>query len=235
MEGNILLYLWNRLQTDPVAQPQEGPSGLQPRCSSCARQPVVCPDNIYGNQNPIESEQMSNQGFQRLTEGIPAPSGSSNRPKSPPYEGKGKKRANYLARIVQEGGADLINFLLSATVKLTDGAGGKLSDVRNVCEWHYRDLMRFSEAAQKEWKTACLEELESLRKHSVFKLTDPPKGRKIIGCQWVFDIKSDGWKKAQLVAQGFSQVEGLNYNELFSPVVWFESVRVIFTLAALNG
>jgi hypothetical protein len=45
------------------AQPQEGPSGLQPRRSSRARQPVVRPDNIYGNQNPIESEQMSNQGF----------------------------------------------------------------------------------------------------------------------------------------------------------------------------
>jgi hypothetical protein len=58
------------------------------------------------------------------------------------------------------------------------------------------DLMRFPEATRKEWKTACLEELESLQKCSVFKLTDPPKGRKIIGCQWVFDIKSDGWKKA---------------------------------------
>jgi hypothetical protein len=63
---------------------------------------------------------------------------------------------------MQEGGAGLINFLLSAAVKPTDGAGGKLPDVRNVREWHYRDLMRFPKAAQKEWKTACLEELESL-------------------------------------------------------------------------
>jgi hypothetical protein len=97
---------------------------------------------------------------------------------------------------VQEGGAGLINFLLSAAIKPTDGAGGKLPDVCNVCEWHYRDLMHFPEAAWKEWKTACLEELESLRKHSVFKLTDPPKGHKIIGCRWVFNIKSDGRKKA---------------------------------------
>jgi hypothetical protein len=149
-EGNTLPYLWNRLQDNPVAQPQEGPSGSQPRRSSRVRQPVVRPDNIYGNQNPIESEQMSNQGFQRLTEGVPAPSGSGNRPKSPPYEGKGKKHADYLARIVQEGGAGLINLLLSAAIKPTDGAGGKLPDVRNVREWHYRDLMRFPEAARKE-------------------------------------------------------------------------------------
>jgi Reverse transcriptase (RNA-dependent DNA polymerase) len=216
-------------------QPQEGLSGLQPRRSGHTRQPVVRPDNIYGNQNPIESEQMSNQGFQRLTEGVPAPSGSSNRPKSPPSEGKGKQRADYLAWIVQEGGAGLINFLLSATVKPTDGAGGKLPDVRNVREWHYRDLMHFPEAAQKEWKAACFEELESLKKRSIFKLTNLPKGHKTIGCRWVFDIKSDGRKKARLVAQGFSQVKGIDYNELFSPVVWFESMRVIFALAALNG
>jgi hypothetical protein len=68
---------------------------------------------------------------------------------------------------VQEGGAGLINFLLSATVKPIDGAGGKLPDVHNVREWHYRDLMHFPEATRKEWKTACLEELESLQKCSI--------------------------------------------------------------------
>jgi hypothetical protein len=88
IEGNILSYLWNRLQTNLVAQPQEGLSGSQPRHAGHARQPVIRPNNIYENQNPIESERMSNQGFQRLTEGIPVPSG--NRPESPPYEGKGK-------------------------------------------------------------------------------------------------------------------------------------------------
>jgi hypothetical protein len=155
-EGNIFPYLWYRLQeqqglqTDLVAQPQDGLSGLQPRRSGHARQPVIHPDNIYGNQNPIESEWMSNQGFQRLTEGIPVPSRSSNKPESPSYEGKGKKRANYLAQIVQKGGAGLNNFLLSAAVKPIDGAGGKLPDVHNVHEWHYRDLMCFPEAARKE-------------------------------------------------------------------------------------
>ena len=56
-----------------------------------------------------------------------------------------------------------------------------------------------------------------------------------IGCRWVFDVKSDGRKKARLVAQGYSQVEGVDFNELFSPVVQFESVRIIFALAALNA
>jgi Reverse transcriptase (RNA-dependent DNA polymerase) len=57
-----------------------------------------------------------------------------------------------------------------------------------------------------------------------------PKGHKTIGCRWVFDVKSDG-KKARLVAQGFSQVEGI---ELFSPIVCFESVQLILALSALE-
>ena len=80
-----------------------------------------------------------------------------------------------------------------------------------------------------------LEELESLQKRNVFDLTNLPKGHKSIECRWVFDIKTNGWKKARLVAQGFSQVEGIDFNELFSPVVRFESVRIVFALAALHG
>jgi Reverse transcriptase (RNA-dependent DNA polymerase) len=84
--------------------------------------------------------------------------------------------------------------------------------------------MCLPKAMQEKWKIACKEELEALRWHNIFKLTDLPKGCKTIGCRWVFDIKSDGHKKARLVAQGFSQVEGMDFNELFSPVVCFESV-----------
>src|SRR6202046_493852 len=74
-----------------------------------------------------------------------------------------------------------------------------------------------------------------IRRRNVFEVTDLPKGRKIIKNRWVFDIKSDGRKKARLVAKGFSQVEGIDYNELFSPVVRFETVRLMFALASLEG
>jgi hypothetical protein len=150
------------MSNNPVVPPQAGPSGSQPRCSSRTTRPVVCLNNLYGNQAPVDTKQMTDTEFQRLTSGVPAPSGSQSRSQSPQNTGKGKQKADYLARIEQEGGASLINFLLSATVKPTDGAGGKLPDVHNVHEWHYRDLMHFPEAAQKEWKAACLEELESL-------------------------------------------------------------------------
>jgi Reverse transcriptase (RNA-dependent DNA polymerase) len=128
-----------------------------------------------------------------------------------------------LVKMVQDGGAGLINFLLRAAVSSAD-AKGKIPKVSKVCEWHFRDLMHLPKAMQEEWKIACKEELEALCRRNVFKLTDLPKGCKTIGCRWVFDVKSDGRKKARLVAQGFSQVEGIDFNELFSPVVRFESV-----------
>ena len=63
--------------------------------------------------------------------------------------------------MVQEGGADLIKFLLRTAVLSTD-AKGKIPDVSKVKEWHFRDLMHLPKAAQEEWKTTCKEELEAL-------------------------------------------------------------------------
>ena len=137
-----------------------------------------------------------------------------------------------MANISWEGGAKLIYYLLSAAVQPLDGAGGDLPSVLNVREWQYQDLMRFPEAAWKEWKAACNKEMESLNKRDVFELTNLPKGRKTIGCRWVFKVKGDGHKRARLVTQGLSQVEGV---ELFSPVVRFESMRLMLTLAALHN
>jgi Reverse transcriptase (RNA-dependent DNA polymerase) len=47
-------------------------------------------------------------------------------------------------------------------------------------------------------------------------------------------VVTDSCKKARLVAQGFLQVEGIDFNELFSPVVCFESMQSILALSALE-
>ena len=85
-----------------------------------------------------------------------------------------------------------------------------LPSPNSVREWQFHDILKFPKETQEEWKPACHEELEALRRQNVFEVTDLPKGHKIIKNHWVFDIKSDGCKKAQLVAKGFSQVEGID-------------------------
>ena len=95
--------------------------------------------------------------------------------------------------------------------------------------------MRLPERERKEWIKACLEEIEALKRRKVFELTLLPSGRKTIKNRWVFDLKSDGRKGARLVAKGFSQIEGIDYNEIFSPVVRFESVRTMLAISALEN
>ena len=88
---------------------------------------------------------------------------------------------------------------------------------------------------QQKWQQTQFEELEALKRRNVYELTELPPGRKAIKNRWTFDIKTDGRKKARLVAKGFSQIEGLDYDEIFSPVVRFETIQTILALAVLEN
>src|SRR5690606_14661766 len=88
---------------------------------------------------------------------------------------------------------------------------------------------------REKWLAACQEEIEALKKRGVYIMSDPPKRRKIVQCRWVFDIKPDGRLRARLVAKGFTQIEGIDLDQIFSPVVRYESVRTLLALAALEN
>jgi hypothetical protein len=87
------------------------------------------------------------------------------------------------------------------------------------------------------WVNAIHEELENFERSKVWTLVEPPRDVNVIGTKWVFKNTQgeDGGvlrNKAHLVAQGFSQVEGLDFRETFAPVAHLEATRILLAFAA---
>jgi hypothetical protein len=90
------------------------------------------------------------------------------------------------------------------------------------------------------WQRAIQSELAALESNQTWTLTDLPPGKKAVGCRWIFKTKlrSDGSverHKARLVAQGFTQIRGLDYKDTFSLVVKMTTIRVLLALAAIHN
>eukprot|EP00253_Pinus_taeda_P032502 PITA_32502 len=96
----------------------------------------------------------------------------------------------------------------------------------------------FAEASgHPDWDAAINEEYRSLLANGTWDLVPLPKGRKLVRCKWVYRTKygPDGKvdkHKARLVTKGFSEVEGIDYTETFSPVAKMNSVYLVLSLAA---
>ena len=90
------------------------------------------------------------------------------------------------------------------------------------------------------WIEAIKTELHSLVSKGVWRVTEIPPNRMLIGCRWVFAIKkkSNGEierYKARLVAQGYSQEEGIDYDEIYSPVIRQATLRYILSFCMTEG
>ncbi|KAM1707524.1 hypothetical protein ACFX13_000668 [Malus domestica] len=88
-----------------------------------------------------------------------------------------------------------------------------------------------------KWTEAMQVEMEALQKNNTWSMVPLPKGKKSVGCKWVFTIKhkADGTidrYKARLVAKGFTQTFMVNYQETFAPVAKMNTIRVLLSLVA---
>ncbi|KAF5781986.1 putative RNA-directed DNA polymerase [Helianthus annuus] len=90
---------------------------------------------------------------------------------------------------------------------------------------------------KREWVEAMQDEMNSLYENNTFELVKLPKGKRALKNKWVYKVKTEEHTsrpryKARLVVKGFSQRKGIDFDEIFSPVVKMSSIRVILGLAA---
>ena len=96
----------------------------------------------------------------------------------------------------------------------------------------------FEALEDSDWLEAMHEELNNFKRNKVWTLVKKPKEcRNVIGTKWIFKNKQDEFgnvvrNKARLVAQGFSQVEGIDFGETYAPVARLESIRILLAYAS---
>ena len=102
----------------------------------------------------------------------------------------------------------------------------------------YKEAMK-SENAE-HWKKACQAEYETLLGYRTWDLVPRPPKTNIVGSRWTFRVKRDNLGnldkfKARVVAQGFSQIPGVDFTETYSPTIRLTSIRFILAYACQNN
>ncbi|GJR78831.1 putative ribonuclease H-like domain-containing protein [Tanacetum coccineum] len=107
-----------------------------------------------------------------------------------------------------------------------------------ACFLSQHEPTKISQALDDEsWVEAMQEELLQFKIQKVWTLVDLPSGKKAIGTKWVYRNKKDERgivvrNKARLVAQGYKQEEGIDYDEVFAPVARVEAIRLFLAFAS---
>ena len=194
---------------------------LEPNADTMEGSPdIAAPENLTPTppDNPSESE--SEEEIEGLLTPPPNPTPSATRP----------KRASCAPIPDDDPRYSVTSYGRRKPSEHTKPAHLEETDPRT-----YAEAMARPDAA--EWEVACQDEMRSFENMEVYRILPRPRGKNIVGSKWVFRIKRgpDGTiqkYKARIVAQGFTQIEGIDYDETFAPVTKFASLRTILAIAA---
>ncbi|KAJ9542980.1 hypothetical protein OSB04_029486 [Centaurea solstitialis] len=134
----------------------------------------------------------------------------------------------------------------SSTIKLSkDPVMHQITKHIDVCFHYIRELVNketkpkkvFDAMKDPSWIEAMQEELLQFVLQHVWDLVDLPRGHRAIGTKWIFRNKKDERgivikNKARLVAQGYTQEEGIDYDDVFAPVAGIEAIRLFLSFAS---
>lgn len=115
-----------------------------------------------------------------------------------------------------------------------------LRDIYESCSFalHMSDPSNYDEACQNTvWKKAMDEEFQAIQRNDTWDLVAAPMNKKIIGLKWIYKTKFNANGevqnyKARLVARGYVQEKGIDYEDVFFPVARLETVKLILSIAA---
>ena len=112
------------------------------------------------------------------------------------------------------------------------------SVITHSCYLSQFEPKKVDEALQDvDWVNSMHEELHQFVRNDVWELVPRPKGVNVIGTKWIFRNKSNEHdivirNKSRLVAQGYTQVEEIDFDETFAPVARLESIRILLAIAS---
>jgi hypothetical protein len=225
-ENDVTGCTWEENLVDDESDPEKERKSAEQEHVKTVEQPVVPTTDAASDQTTadLESDSETDEGVLSRSQDVPARI-QGNHPTSQVIgeveEGiktRGK-RVNY---------RDLAGLVCMKSV---------YHQVSSCCFVANYEPKNVKEALLDEnWINAMQEELIQFEKNDVWVLVPRPSHVNVIGTKWIFKNKSDEQEnilrnRARLVAQGYTQIEGIDFDETFAPVARIESIRLLLSIA----